>query len=308
MDDPDQQIILNTTGGFKSTVPYLTLYGLLHRLPVVYLLEQSDALLTLPPAPIQFDYGRLSQAADALTLLRQVTCLGKEEFFKLIPGVPHHDRAWYESLLEEEGAVVTLSAFGLLLVEAVQKEQAEVSRHPSAELEFGIRGVHDRVHGHLRDVAHQEYNLCGTEPIGTRGPFRRRHVLVQVVDDLLVLHVDRKRKMLGVAGPNRVNDLLEGQWNRQIRMHGRQQRNVNRRARSCGVNGSDQRHLSPSSVEKPDNARPHPSCIGSVTKAMFMLVPLDVFIPVTFQLASVKSAIQQQRQIGQTLRPMVNDP
>jgi CRISPR/Cas system-associated protein Csm6 len=49
------QIILNATGCFKSVVPYLTLRGLLYRLNVVYIFEQSNALLTLPPAPIHFD-------------------------------------------------------------------------------------------------------------------------------------------------------------------------------------------------------------------------------------------------------------
>ncbi|MCS7306218.1 MAG: putative CRISPR-associated protein [Thermoguttaceae bacterium] len=132
-ENPDQKVILNATGGFKSVVPYLTLFGLLHRLEVVYIFERSPVLLRLPPVPINFDYERLSQAEKALAVLQQEGVMSKERFFGLIPGLRYEDRSWYEALLEEdERGYVTLSAFGNLLASSLEREQSQVFLSPEA--------------------------------------------------------------------------------------------------------------------------------------------------------------------------------
>jgi putative CRISPR-associated protein (TIGR02619 family) len=134
LDNPNEEVILNATGGFKSVVPYITLYGLLYRLPVVYIFETSETLLSLPPAPIHFDYERLHQAMDAMVSLQEQGVMKKEAFFEAIPGLGYHDREWYESLLEEdEQRDVTLSAFGMLLLKDLTHGQAEVLISPQAQ-------------------------------------------------------------------------------------------------------------------------------------------------------------------------------
>ncbi len=132
LTDGGLQTVLNVTGGFKSVVPYVTLYGLLHQLPVVYLFERSKSLLRLPPVPINFDYERLSQAMDALDLLQREGVIPKEGFFQAIPGLEYHRRDWYECLLEEDHGNVTISAFGALLLKLRDREQAQVFIGPAA--------------------------------------------------------------------------------------------------------------------------------------------------------------------------------
>jgi putative CRISPR-associated protein (TIGR02619 family) len=139
------EVILNVTGGYKSTIPYITLYGLLSRIKVVYLFEHSNTLIELPPAPVNFDYGRLAPAHDALLTLCKKGGMPKEEFFKRIPGLEFHEREWYEALLEEDGGLVTLSAFGFLLSAGRDQEQAHVWLSPSA------REQYERSQGPTRD-------------------------------------------------------------------------------------------------------------------------------------------------------------
>jgi putative CRISPR-associated protein (TIGR02619 family) len=67
----DSELLLNITGGFKSVVPYVTLYGLLQRHRVVYLFERSEELIELPPAPLDFDWDRLGRIAPALRALKE---------------------------------------------------------------------------------------------------------------------------------------------------------------------------------------------------------------------------------------------
>jgi len=133
-------VILNVTGGFKSVVPYVTLYGLLHQLPVVYLFERSKALLRLPPVPVNFDYERLGQAMDALELLRREGVISKEKFFQAIPGLDFHGRDWYECLLEEEDGYVTISAFGNLFLKLRAQEQNQVFIGLSARQQLDVSG------------------------------------------------------------------------------------------------------------------------------------------------------------------------
>jgi hypothetical protein len=60
----------------------------------------------------------------------------KEDFFRRIPGLPFHERAIYEPLLDEENGRVMLSAFGLLLHEALQRDRGNVFLSPSAAKTF----------------------------------------------------------------------------------------------------------------------------------------------------------------------------
>lgn len=46
-------IVLNPTGGFKSLIPYITLIGMIKKIPVYYVFEQTQTLLTLLPYPIE---------------------------------------------------------------------------------------------------------------------------------------------------------------------------------------------------------------------------------------------------------------
>lgn len=139
--ESERNVILNTTGGFKSVVPYVTLFGLLYRLPVIYLFEFSRALITLPPAPISFDYERLSLAHDALQSLKAQGAMSKEAFFSRIPGLSFQDRDWFESLVEEEGGHVTLSAFGCLFAEEWERRlQTQVFLSPRAKRQFEQSG------------------------------------------------------------------------------------------------------------------------------------------------------------------------
>jgi putative CRISPR-associated protein (TIGR02619 family) len=154
----DQEIILNATGGFKSVVPFVTLFGLLNRLDVVYIFEQSEALLRLPPVPLNFDYERLGQARQALLRLEEAATMPREEFFKLIPGIDYAQRDFYASLLEEDDrGEVMLSGFAqMLLYQSRSVDQCEVWLHPNAlrsyEASQGLlREVFDHLLARVRD-------------------------------------------------------------------------------------------------------------------------------------------------------------
>ncbi len=191
LENPEQKAILNATGGFKSVVPYVTLFGLLHRLEVVYIFEWSSELLRLPPVPVNFDYERLAQAENALRRLQQEGVMSKERFFELILGISYTDRSWYESLLEEdEQRYVTLSAFGSLLASSLEREQSQVYLSPEAWKSYNESDRRER----------EVWNMVLSklaDPLWRRG---HRHTFRQ--SDLEVYKLDKR--------PNRVAGFLRG--------------------------------------------------------------------------------------------------
>ena len=132
LNHPNCEIVLSATGGFKSMVAYLTLYGLIYRQTVCYIFERSDQLIEFPPAPISFDYDRLKRAENAIATLREQVIMSRDLFFKLIPGLAFDEREWFESLVEQDGEHVALSAFGQLFVHQLEQQQAVIGLSVSA--------------------------------------------------------------------------------------------------------------------------------------------------------------------------------
>ena len=134
---PNCEIVLNATGGFKAMIAYLTLYGLIYRLTVAYIFERSEQLIQFPPAPINFDYDRLKRAENAISTLCAQVIMSREKFFELIPGLAFDEREWFESLVEQDGEHVALSAFGQLFVHQLGQEQATIRLSSAAARALG---------------------------------------------------------------------------------------------------------------------------------------------------------------------------
>ncbi|MFQ3568283.1 MAG: putative CRISPR-associated protein [Aggregatilineales bacterium] len=63
--------ILNSTGGFKAAIPYLTLVGMLQGVEVSTIHETSDVLITLETLPITLDLEAIREIEDILEELDQ---------------------------------------------------------------------------------------------------------------------------------------------------------------------------------------------------------------------------------------------
>lgn len=61
-----QATTINITGGFKATLPYLTILAQLNRVPLYYTFEDTDALIRIPQAPLVIDWGLIERHSDIL--------------------------------------------------------------------------------------------------------------------------------------------------------------------------------------------------------------------------------------------------
>ena len=127
-------VVLNVTGGFKSVVPYAVLFGLLHRLPVVYIFEGSSTLLRLPPAPVTYDWAAIRQAEEAIRQLIARDVMSVEEFFALIPGISFAERDRFAPLLEVEAdGNAIASPFASLMLTDRENSVSSVFVSPAAQ-------------------------------------------------------------------------------------------------------------------------------------------------------------------------------
>ena len=146
--------VLNTTGGFKSVVPYIALYGMFYGISVVYLFEFSEHLIKLPPAPLGVDFEKAGKLRTFLIKLRNEGLLDKKEFDKAVDSISYHEKPWYQSLVCEEEGYVYLSAFGHLIVDSAQENDLQVHLSPSAAkvLESSSGDSEKRLHSILLKI------------------------------------------------------------------------------------------------------------------------------------------------------------
>ncbi len=60
-------VIINITGGYKATIPYLTILAQINRCPIYYIFEDTDALIKIPNIPLStewFDWDKLEKYED----------------------------------------------------------------------------------------------------------------------------------------------------------------------------------------------------------------------------------------------------
>lgn len=113
--------VLNPTGGFKALVPYTVLIGMLRRVPSRYIFEQSSELITLPPFPLDFSRSLVNdQVASLLKKIEAQTFIPTAE----MEALPYDIRQSLMPLFEIDGAQVSLSAIGILVLEDLQKPVA----------------------------------------------------------------------------------------------------------------------------------------------------------------------------------------
>lgn len=79
-------VIINITGGYKATIPYLTILAQINNCPIYYIFEDTDALIKIPNIPFSkewFDWKKLKEYEIFLEKLEQ-GITEKSDYYSLI--------------------------------------------------------------------------------------------------------------------------------------------------------------------------------------------------------------------------------
>lgn len=149
-----REIILNTTAGFKSLVPYTTLVGLLFGVPVEYIFEFSTEMITLPPLPVSFDQDFIKRVEPLLRRIDQESAVSQDELLK---GLSPAERDELLPLLEPVDGDYTMSALGLVVYERYKSPP---------QLEPSSRAAKDK--DHTRDFGQEPHRSPAFERFKAR--------------------------------------------------------------------------------------------------------------------------------------------
>lgn len=67
-DSDTKEVLLNISGGYKAIIPIMTIIGQLEDIPVVYLHEESNEVITIGNLPIDFDWHKVENYYDFLNV------------------------------------------------------------------------------------------------------------------------------------------------------------------------------------------------------------------------------------------------
>ena len=159
---------LNTNGGFKGLVPFFTILGMLYRVPVVYIFEFAQQLITLPPLPIGFSEKLLERAMPALQWAREKGVFAPNAFLNQVAAYRDDERELFEGFLEQVDEVASLSPLAEVLIEREIEEAIPVKL--STEAWDAFNGLPE---ARKINVANQFVKLGS--PTWRAGNIRRKH-------------------------------------------------------------------------------------------------------------------------------------
>jgi hypothetical protein len=152
---------LNVTGGFKSVVPLLTLYGQFFHYPVVYLYEQSESVIELPNVPFKLDFEQIRKAKNLLMALREGEVLTEKEWESKCEeiGLSMEQRNVLDAFVEYYDGMVSGSAILEMLQEDAERHYANVflSEDAAKDLAQSSGSSHDQFVIMLRRVGEAWY-------------------------------------------------------------------------------------------------------------------------------------------------------
>lgn len=64
-------VVFNITGGYKGTIPYLSLIAMVNSIPLYYIFEGTDELIRIPQVPIDINWSMFEKYAYVLEKLEQ---------------------------------------------------------------------------------------------------------------------------------------------------------------------------------------------------------------------------------------------
>lgn len=113
-----RDVVINITGGFKATIPYLTILAQINKCEIYYIFEKTDALIKIPYVPLDIRWEIFEKYQDLFYKLE------KEEVSE-IKNVKADDLGDIESLLERADNLYSLNPLGVALWERY-KQRFEV--------------------------------------------------------------------------------------------------------------------------------------------------------------------------------------
>ena len=134
-------IIFNPTGGFKGIVPFLTVLGMLYGKKTIYVFENSDELIELPPLPFSFDLKIYERVKSALQYIEENVAVSEQEYLGKIKGYTSEEHELFMAFTEPfDDNTITLSPLAYCLLPRAQEKSLPLISNKVAKTLEKCRG------------------------------------------------------------------------------------------------------------------------------------------------------------------------
>ena len=149
-----QNLAINITGGYGATLPYLTIFAQLERVPLYYNFENSNELIIIPQAPLVIDWNLIEKHYDVLTQIdKEIEASDwpnfKEDNYEAVEELDAF--IWWDNSL---GAY--LSPIGVIFWEQYLKNHFIVDLASSitktSQIDNAIQDLYERLNSVLRSI------------------------------------------------------------------------------------------------------------------------------------------------------------
>lgn len=116
-----ENMIINITGGYKATIPYLTILAQLNNCPIYYIFEETDALMKIPNIPFStewFNWDELSNFTEWFEKLEDK--ISNDETFYKLKNSDFYKK--YSFLIWEEKPLAELNPIGKIVFEKLKEK------------------------------------------------------------------------------------------------------------------------------------------------------------------------------------------
>ncbi|NJP05128.1 MAG: putative CRISPR-associated protein [Chloroflexaceae bacterium] len=133
----EREIIINATAGFKAEVVYSTMLGMLYQVPVKYLYEKFQSLVTFNPVPLGWDTSLILSYPSFFHWIDS-DIRHKCDIESRLAGLPDKDYIRALLTLPDEDGHIFLSPIGEVIYRRFRREQQEaqaIEDPPSANID-----------------------------------------------------------------------------------------------------------------------------------------------------------------------------
>lgn len=153
--------IINFSGGYKSLIPYLTLYATIKDIKLSYIYEDSDSLIEIPRLPLYVDYSAFDKLEQ---IFYSIDAESEIPYPKELSGFEEKIKHVFEICTEKEKDMYSFSEIGYLLWEIYKETKtnftlAKVDMPPKSK-RIKISGTHhgnDKLWFFASKIIHSPY-------------------------------------------------------------------------------------------------------------------------------------------------------
>src|SRR6266699_3756050 len=148
----NEEVVINATAGFKAQVVYSTMIGMLYHVPVKYIYEKFQRIVTFNPMALDWDTSLFLNHNKFFQWLDDEP-RSQQEVEKRLKGLPDQESIEALLTLPDENGEVFLSPMGGALQRRFLRETEE-AEHVSWPASANIENPEDKITSSLKKVKH----------------------------------------------------------------------------------------------------------------------------------------------------------